>query len=78
MKNDNSITLPRYFIYALVFMMVVPLLTACSAVDLASRGAGIVVGQYCSKAPGAARSVIRKAVNKSLAPNSIAITCAED
>jgi len=78
MKNDNSITLPRYFVLALVFMLAIPLLTACSAVDLASRGAGIVVGQYCSKAPGAARSVIRKAVNKSLAPNSIAITCAKD
>ena len=71
-------TLPRYFILALVFMMVVPLLASCSAINLASRGAGIVVGQYCSKAPGVARSVIRKSVNKSLAPNSIAITCAED
>jgi hypothetical protein len=78
MKNDNSITLPRYFVLALVFMMVVPLLTACSTVALVSHGANLAVSQYCSKAPGAARSVIRKAVNKSLAPNSIAITCAED
>jgi hypothetical protein len=78
MKHDNSITLPRYFIYAMVFMIMVPLLTACSTVALVSHGANLAVSQYCSKAPGAARSVIRKAVNKSLAPNSIAITCAED
>ena len=77
MKNDR-ITLPRYFVLALVFMITVPLLTACSTVALVSHGANLAVSQYCSKAPGAARSVIRKAVNKSLAPNSIAITCAED
>jgi hypothetical protein len=77
MKNDR-ITLPRYFVLALVFMITVPLLTACSTVALVSHGANLAVSQYCSKAPGAARSVIRKAVNKSLSPNSIAITCAED
>jgi hypothetical protein len=77
MKNDR-ITLPRYFILALAFMIMVPLLTACSTVALVSHGANLAVSQYCSKAPGAARSVIRKAVNKSLSPNSIAITCAED
>jgi len=71
-------TLPRYFILALVFMMVVPLLASCSAATLASRSAGAIVEQYCSKAPGVARSVIRKTVNSAISPNKIEITCVEN
>ena len=78
MKNDNSITLPRYFIYAMVFMIMVPLLTSCSAATLASRSAGAIVEQYCAKAPGVARSLLRKTVNSAISPNKIEITCVEN
>ena len=76
MKNDR-ITLPRYFIYAMVFMMVVPLLSGCSAGAVISKSASFAVSKYC-EVPEAGRKAVRKAVGRAVSPNKIEITCVEN
>jgi hypothetical protein len=77
MKNDNSITLPRYFIYAMVFMMMVPLLSGCSVGAVATKSVSYAVSKYC-EVPEAGRKAVRAAVGRAVSPNKIEITCVEN
>lgn len=70
-------TLPRYFILALVFMIVVPLLSGCSAGTVISKSASFAVSKYCG-VPEAGRKAVRKAVGRAVSPNSIRIACSDD
>ena len=76
MRKD-SITFPRYFIFAMVFMMVVPLLTGCAAT--ASNAASFAVTSYC-KIPGGTigRKGIRTAFNDAVYPHKVVVTCSND
>jgi hypothetical protein len=67
---------PRYFILALIVMLAIPLLTACSTLAIAERGAVMVVDRYCSVS-ASKRKLIRTAVASRLEPNSIQINCSE-
>ena len=70
-------TLPRYFILALVFMMVVPLLSGCSAGTVIGKSADFAVSKYC-EVPEAGRNAVRQVVSRAVHPNTIKITCSSD
>jgi hypothetical protein len=70
-------TLPRYFILALVLMLAIPLLTACSTLAMVEHGAVLAVDRYCSVSV-VQRRLIRTAVASRLDPNGITIVCAND
>ncbi len=70
-------TLPKYFIFALLFMLIVPLVAGCSATTTIAKGADFAVSKYC-KIPSAGRTAVRAAVGRSVYPNTIKITCADD
>jgi hypothetical protein len=70
------ISFPRYFILALIVMLAIPLLTACSTLAIAERGAVMVVDRYCSVS-ASKRKLIRAAVASRLESNSIQINCSE-
>jgi hypothetical protein len=69
--------LPKYFIFALLLTLIVPLLVGCSAATTIANGADFAVSKYC-KIPSAGRSAVREAVGRAVHPNSIKITCADD
>ena len=70
-------TLPRYFILALVFMIMVPLLSGCSAGTVIGKSADFAVSKYC-EIPHEGRSAVRQVVSRAVHPNTIRITCADD
>ncbi len=70
-------TLPRYFIWSLIIIMIIPLLTGCSVGTTIAHGADYAVSRYCD-IPKGARSAVRKTVATTVAPNSIQIICAND
>jgi hypothetical protein len=69
--------LPKYFIFALLLMLIAPLLVGCSAATTIAKGADFAVSKYC-KIPSAGRSAVRESVGRAVHPNSIKITCADD
>jgi len=73
MKND-SIYLPRWLVFTLILMLSVPILTGCSAGAVISKSANFAVSKYC-EVPQGARKTVRTAVNRSVSPHSITITC---
>lgn len=75
--NNDSITFPRWFTFALVLMIFIPLLEGCSAVSIASKSASYAVSKYC-EIPSTGRKAVRKAVGRAVYPNSIEISCAKD
>jgi len=70
-------TLPKYFLITMVIMLIIPLLVGCSAATTIAKGADFAVSKYC-KIPSAGRSAVRKIVDRSVYPNTIAITCSTD
>mgnify|MGYP003972841383 FL=1 len=70
-------TFPRYFIWSLIIMMMIPLLTACSVGTTIAHGANFAVSRYCD-IPKIGRSAVRKTVDTTVAPSSIQIICAND
>jgi hypothetical protein len=77
MRNDSSIYLPRWFVYTLIIMITIPVLTGCSAGAVISKSASFAVSKYCS-VPQAGRKAVRKVVSRAVHPNAIAITCSTD
>ena len=69
-------TFPRWFILALMLMLAIPLLTACSTLAMVEHGAVMAVDRYCAVS-AVKRKLIRTAVASRLEPNSIQINCAE-
>jgi len=67
---------PRWFIYLMILMLSIPLLTGCSTVAMVGHGASLAVDKYCSVS-ASKRKIIRTAVASRLDPNSIQINCAE-
>ena len=65
---------PRWFIYSLIIMLVIPLLTGCSVGTVIAHGTDFAVSRYCD-VPKGARSLVRKKVAEKIAPNSIQINC---
>jgi hypothetical protein len=76
MRND-SIYLPRWLVFTLILMLSVPMLTGCSAGAVISKSASFAVSKYC-EIPQGGRKAVRTAVNRSVSPHSVAITCAAD
>ena len=70
-------TFPRYFIWSLIIIMMIPLLTGCSVGTTIAHGADYAVSRYCD-IPKVGRSAVRKTVATTVAPNSIQIICAND
>jgi hypothetical protein len=70
-------TLPKYFIFALLFMLIVPLLSGCSAGTVIGKSADFAVSKYC-EVPEAGRNAVRQVVSRAVHPNTIRITCADD
>jgi hypothetical protein len=76
MSNAN-IEMPRWFIFILIAMIFLPVLTGCSAGAVISKSASFAVSKYCT-VPQGGRKAVRKVVDRAVSPNSIAITCAAD
>ena len=55
-------------------LLLTMLLYGCSAVSIVSSSASYAVSKYC-EVPQSGRQAIRKAVAKSISPNSIVINC---
>ena len=53
------------------------LVAGCSATTTIAKGADFAVSKYC-KIPSAGRTAVRAAVGRSVHPNTIKITCADD
>jgi len=74
--NNDSITFPRWFTFAFVLMIFIPLLEGCSAGAVAAKSVSYAVSKYC-EVPQAGRKAVRKAVGRAVSPNSIKIECAD-
>lgn len=76
--NSLGIT-PRQVLMALLLWLLVVLLTACGTVaSVAGPEAQRFVSGYCALATPAERALLRSQVNAQLAPNSIAVICADE
>lgn len=70
---------PRQVLMALLLWLLVVLLTACGSVaSVAGPEAKKFVAGYCALATPAERALLRSQVNAQLAPNSIAVICADE
>jgi hypothetical protein len=70
-------TFPRYFIWSLIIMMMIPLLAGCAAT--AGKAASFAVSSYCKIPSGTiGRKGIRETFNKSVYPHKVEVTCAHD
>jgi hypothetical protein len=69
--------LPTPFIIAMILMLVVPMLSGCSAGAVISKSASFAVSKYC-KVPEGGRKAVRKVVDRAVFPDAIRVTCASD